>query len=131
MSKVTNLLELQTHCGRHAALRTGVISRFVFLPLSSWEGRSLKGKQELVRKTGVLLAGGRLGCHGNCRVRSSGCCSASVGTHYATSHLSISICLCSSVAFTPALCAAPRFLPFPLQLWSISVGGGVDGGIDK
>lgn len=83
-----------------------------FASLSSWEGHSLKGKQEFERKSWVLSAGGRLGCHGNYRVRSPGCCSTSVGTHYATSHLFISICLslCSSVAFT-----CPLFhLFFPL-----------------
>lgn len=37
-------------------------------------------------------------------MRSPGCCSSSVGTHYTSSHLSISICLslCSRVAFSRA-----------------------------
>lgn len=99
-----------------------------FVSVSSWEGHSLKQKQESEEKSWALLDGGRLGFHGNCRVRSPGCCSASVGTHYATSHLSVSICLslCSSVAFTPALCpcaapSSPSFLLF--LLWSIEEGG--------
>lgn len=60
-----------------------------FASLSSWKGHSLKGKQEFERKSWVLSAGGRLGCHGNYRVRSPGCCSTRVGTDYATPHLSI------------------------------------------
>lgn len=93
-------------------------TRHIFASLSSWEGHSLKGKQELKRKSWVLLAGGRLGCHGNCRVRSPGCCSASVGTHYATSHLSVSICLrllfyCFHSSSLP-LCSSPLFSLIPI-----------------
>lgn len=86
-----------------------------------------------------MLAGGRLGCHGNCRVRSPGCCSARVGTHYATSHVSVSICLhlFSSVAFTPALCplcGSPLFSLYPVVFPLLGRKGGEkcseDGGMD-
>lgn len=74
--------------------------------LGGWWG----GIQEL------QSAGGRQGCHGNKRVRSPGCCSASIGAHYATSHLSISVSLLSPV---------PPLFIFFIPVVTDGEGGGV------
>lgn len=92
-----------------------------FSPLSSWKGHSLKGKQEFERKSWVLSAGGRLGCHGNYRVRSPGCCSTRVGTDYATPHLSI----CLSVLL---LLLLALFLVSFSHYFSSALLGGLWGG---
>lgn len=74
----------------------------------------------------MLWAGGKQGCHGN-GGEVTGCCSTSVGTHYATSHLSLSV----SLLISPQL-YAPLSFPHCLSsaLW---VGGarGVVGGKDE